>query len=353
MISIKNPKTGVFEMVPCGHCIGCLHDMQSEWMTRLWIEYKSDLSRPAVFVTLTYNEENLPSEEFNSEGVVYEKPSVVKSHVQQFMRSLRTNIKRQIDKNKWKGWKGAIKYFFTSEYGPNGGRPHYHGIIYGLTRQDEELIEQIWNKGFVNVGDVNEKTITYVTKYCLKPTEFSAYPDRKGYFDNEKWMDEQGIRRKPFRLMSTGLGSAYFEDRQNLKFHFKDIIKHNYIRVNNIKKKMPRYFKKKIYTDANGEKYCKNYKRQMAKIISQIHKKDKEYDKPYYYYNIDNAIGRMQYYRHLIDTIEKQQNDENYLTRSDKSAIQREDTLIQSRRKWFRREGRYHKGAVEDNLVRV
>jgi hypothetical protein len=166
-------------------------------------------------------------------------------------------------------------------------------------------------------------------------------------------MDEQGIRRKPFRLMSTGLGSAYYQDRQNLLFHFRDIIKHNYIRVNNMKKKMPRYFKKKIYTDANGEKFCKNYKRQMAKIISQIHKKDKEYDKPYYYYNIDNAIGRLQYYRHLTDTIIKQKNDESYLTRDDENLRQREYSLIQNRKKWYRRAGRYHKGAVEDNLVKI
>ena len=214
LITIKNPQTGEYLQVPCGHCINCLVDMQSEWATRMMIEFKSNLQRPAVFVTLTYNDENLPTEEYNKEGVVYEKPSVVKTHIQQFMRSIRTRINRLKKRGQWRGWQGSIKYFFTSEYGPVGGRPHYHGIIYGLSKHSDtlKLIEEIWNKGFCYIGEVNEKTITYCSKYCVKPVEATLYPERKGYFDNEKWMDEQGIRRKPFRLMSNGLGKAYFED---------------------------------------------------------------------------------------------------------------------------------------------
>lgn len=72
------------------------------------------------------------------------------------------------------------------------------------------------------------------------------YPNRGGYFDNDKWMDENGIRRKPFRLCSTKLGVAYCEDVKNLRFHFRDIIGNNYIRVNGLKKKMPRYFKRRF-----------------------------------------------------------------------------------------------------------
>lgn len=340
LITIKNPKTGEHLQVPCGHCIQCLSDMQSEWATRLTLELRSNLQRPAVFVTLTYNDENLPTEECNMKtGEIYQKPSVVKAHIQQFMKSLRTNINRQKTKHQWKGWQGALKYFFTSEYGPEHGRPHYHGIIFGLTKQDLPLIEKIWNKGFCHVGDVNEKTITYCSKYCLKPMELSLYPDRAGYFDNEKWMDDNGIRRKPFRLMSTGLGIGYLSERQ-LRFHFRELFLNNYIRVGKLKKRLPRYYKKKIYTDENMQKF--GDRKQLIKLINSNIKNDIKYDNNYYSYDITNVLGRAQYYRHLIDSISDEETCEDDIRRDTQSIKQREDLLVQNRIKWFRRKQRYH-----------
>lgn len=344
LFAVKNVKTGGFEMVPCGHCISCLAEMQSDWATRLSIEYKSNLQRPAIFITLTYNDDNLPTEEYNKEGVMYENPSVVKGHCQQFFRNLRTLIERKKKKHEWRQYGGALKYFLTSEYGPEHGRPHYHAIIFGLRncKETHDIIEQCWTKGFVHVQDITEGRIVYTTKYCTKPVEFQKNRERIGYFDEERWLDDMGIRRKCFRLMSKNLGESYCKDKANLKFHFNNIIKNNYIRVNGYKKKMPRYYKKKIYTDANGEQFCKNYSQSLAKITRYIHKKDKEYGINYNFYGIDNAIGRCQYYRHLADTITKQQIDEGYVARSDKDAEQRENSLISRYREWFKRPNRYH-----------
>lgn len=345
LITIKNPQTGEHIQVPCGHCINCLADMQAEWATRMTMELKSNLSRPAVFVTLTYNDENLPTEEVNYKtGEIYQKPSVVKEHVQQFMKSLRTKISRYQKRGIWKGYNGPLKYFFTSEYGPEHGRPHYHGIIYGLTKKDANLINEIWNKGFTYLGDVNEKTIMYCAKYCCKPIECTPYPDRKGYFDNEKWMDDNGIRRKPFRLMSTKLGANYCDSPSNLRFHFRDIFKNNYLRVGKQKKKMPRYFKQKIYTEENLKKYCTSISslRNYYEMINNVTKNDLKYDNNYRTYNLINAIGRCQYYRHLIDTIESNSLSEDNYLRTNEDARKREDLLIQNRRKWMRRAGRNH-----------
>ena len=343
LITIKNPKNGEFLQVPCGHCIECLNELRTEWATRMAIEFRSNKTRPAVMVTLTYNDENLPVDEFNKEGVVYSQPSVKKEHIQSFIRHLRTYIKREIKKGTWKGYTGSIKYFITSEYGPQGGRPHYHGIIYGLTKKDLPLIEKIWNKGFVHVGDVNDASIMYVAKYCYKPVEEQLYPDRKGYFDNEKWMDEQGIRRKPFRLMSTSLGKAYFEDEAYLKFHFKNMLEHNYIRVGKQKKKMPRYFKKKIYTAQNYQKYGK--KKDLVKIINNNRKNDLKYGKYglHDYSDIVANIGLSQFYRHLADDVKNYSLSEDYGERYIESAQQRENLLIQNHVKWMRRKQRYHR----------
>lgn len=74
------------------------------------------------------------------------------------------------------------------EYGDQGGRPHYHAIlfgyppcIYGRTRYigrgkarrfaccgDCELILNTWGKGFVEVGPCNSDTVQYVTGYVTK-----------------------------------------------------------------------------------------------------------------------------------------------------------------------------------------
>lgn len=345
LITIKNPQTGEHIQVPCGHCINCLAEMQAEWATRMTIELKSNLSRPAVFVTLTYNDENLPTEEFNEKtGEIYQKPSVVKKHIQQFMKSLRTKIERLKKKGLWKGYQGPLKYFFTSEYGPEGGRPHYHGIIYGLTKKDANLINEIWNKGFIYLGDANEKTITYCAKYCAKPIELSMYPDRKGYFDNEKWMDDNGIRRKPFRLMSTKLGANYCDNPSNLRFHFRDIFKNNYLRVGKLKKKLPRYFKQKIYTEENLNEYCTTVvaKKEYLKMKNNTIKKDKKYGTTNISYSLINLIGRAQYYRHLDDNIKSYSLSEANINRDIQNAREREDILFQTRRKWFKRAGRKH-----------
>ena len=352
LITIKNPKTGEYIQVPCGHCIGCLEDMQKEWSLRMVKELKSMPNRPAVFITLTYNDENLPTEEFNEKtGEVFQRPSVVKNHIQTFMNTLRKSIEREIKKGTYKGYKGGLKYFITSEYGPEGGRPHYHGIIYGLNKNQVayDLISRAWNKGFIYLGVANEKTISYCSKYCCKPTELSAYPDRKGYFDNEKWMEDNGIRRKPFRLMSTKLGANYIESPSNIKFHLKDPVKHNYVRMGQFKKSMPRYYKKKLYTNENAEKYLKTDKEAYNEFINQrikVKELDKSYGRNLCYYSITDVISRSQYYRHLADTQQKYSLSEDYILRDIEDAKQRENISVQNRRKWFKRAGRYHEGAL-------
>lgn len=352
LITIKNPKTGEHIQVPCGHCIGCLEDMQKEWTIRMSQELKSVLGRPAVFVTLTYNDENLPTEEFNEKtGEVFQKPSVVKRDVQLFIKRLRKAINDDIKRGKYKGYKGPLKYFFTSEYGPEGGRPHYHGIIYGLNKNSVayEYINKAWNKGFIYLGVANEKTITYCAKYCCKPTEFSAYPDRKGYFDNEKWMEDNGIRRKPFRLMSTKLGANYCENPHNVKFHLDDAVNHSYIRVGKIKRKLPRYYKEKIYSEENIEKYLKgDAKKRYLKSLRKVKKLDRDYGRNIHYYSVTDVIGKHQYYNHLADTQRDIQTSEDYIRRDIEDAQQREYISVQNRRKWLKRAGRYHRGAVNE-----
>jgi len=112
------------------------------------------------FVTLTYGPEHLPPGE-----------SLRYSDVQAFLKRLR----------KWAG--RPLRFFCCGEYGPEGNRPHYHLILFGLRFDDSEpwsrnpngdvlyrsaVLERLWRLGFCTVGAVTEQSAGYVARYSLK-----------------------------------------------------------------------------------------------------------------------------------------------------------------------------------------
>lgn len=109
----------VMQSVPCGECVECLKDRQNSWKIRLTEESRDH--KYVYFFTLTYNDDSVPFT-FDDDGnkVLY----FDKSHLQLWLKRNRISFerlfKRSID----------FKYFICSEYGPNTGRPHYHGILF-------------------------------------------------------------------------------------------------------------------------------------------------------------------------------------------------------------------------------
>ena len=158
---------GYYEfLIPCGKCAGCRLDYSKEWSDRMIIELKDNPK--AIFVTLTYRNVDLPRGECGL-------PSLRVSDVQRFFKRLRKHFPDR-----------RIRYYVAGEYGPRTHRPHYHGIIFGLTLSDfsdlrcfgvNELkqpyytsptFEKIWSHGFVQLSDVTYQTCAYVSRYCLK-----------------------------------------------------------------------------------------------------------------------------------------------------------------------------------------
>lgn len=152
-------------LIPCRHCLGCHIDYSRTWANRLCIEL-NDVKK-AVFVTLTYNNENLP---LTNEGV----PTLNLRDIQLFMKRLRKKFSQH-----------RIRYFLAGEYGPKNKRPHYHAIIFGLSLDDFDLrlykynelkqpvytssvLEDVWTNGFVTLAEVNYRTCAYVSRYILK-----------------------------------------------------------------------------------------------------------------------------------------------------------------------------------------
>lgn len=204
--------------IPCGKCAACINRLAQSWQIRLAVEQKYAVS--AFFITLTYATENLP---FNACGF----PVVNVRDCQLFLKRLR---KKTVQ---------GVRYYLVSEYGSNSNRPHYHAILFlpfCLSSSDlYKLIEDTWQLGFVHIGDVNIKSLKYVTKYVFKK-QILLHESQTKCFSLQS--------RKP------GLGSQYVKTHAQYHTSNQDFtIKQDSGSIAT----MPRYFVEKIFTARERE----------------------------------------------------------------------------------------------------
>lgn len=216
-------KSGELETIelPCGYCIACRIRRTAEWTKRILDE--SDGGKNSSFLTLTYNDENLPP--FGS---------LVKSDFQKFIKRFRFNVKQD------------IKYYGCGEYGDKTHRPHYHIIMIGYQPELEELrflrfnergekifttdiLKKNWKFGDITTGIVVRESVQYVAGYVRK----KIYARGNPYFP----------RIAPFSLSSNGIGKEYAEK------NWKRIISEKGDTVNGKNLGIPRYYKKKYLTE--------------------------------------------------------------------------------------------------------
>jgi hypothetical protein len=118
------------------------------------------------FITLTYNNEHLPSDG----SLNYEV-------FQLFMKRLR------------KKYGKGIRFYMCGEYGDKLGRPHFHACLFGHDFADKKLwkttdsksklyrsaeLEKLWPYGFSSVGDVTFESAAYVARYIMKKVSGDA-----------------------------------------------------------------------------------------------------------------------------------------------------------------------------------
>ena len=246
-ITVKEPNfTGGLRrlQVPCGKCFSCLKRYQYDWSLRISSEFRHYGS--GIFFTLTYSNDHVPTRIHLDTGEFFF--SVCKRHVQNLLKRLRTSYFRMY------GVKADIKYFITSEYGPRTFRPHYHGIIFGISLQDFTLLAlRDWRRryGFFSARVVSGnnclKSARYVAKYCSKGCFECPYVSK-------------GLVDKTFHLVSKGLGMSYVNSMRD--FHLCKDLPHNlfsrlnyhkfvgdrcFVLMDNFKYSMPKYYKIKIY----------------------------------------------------------------------------------------------------------
>lgn len=189
--------------IPCGHCVGCRLDYAKQWADRMVLEM--DYSKKAVFVTCTYDEDNVPRVVDPDTGEAF--MSLEKKDSAQFLKRIRNLYD-----------KGTIRFYCSGEYGSLTKRPHLHYILFGIGLEDCgklsffsknkfgcenykcELFMKYWKKGNVIVSSVTWETCAYVARYNLKKL--------KGVLN-----EERSFIQPEFSTMSRrpGIGMHYFE----------------------------------------------------------------------------------------------------------------------------------------------
>lgn len=194
--------------VPCGHCLECNQLRKNDWQTRIAFELDSLYKRGgrAVFLTFTYNNSCLPHFTLNfGHGQKYRIECFRHKDVLSFLNRLKVEVHKQFGK-------GSYKYFFTSEYGKNTKRPHYHAIFFLQPQVDwhkfVEICRSKWSYGFLFPKydkrrrcyiDKNNMPITdgkpcvsslggcskYVSKYVTKDLSFYEIPMLSLYLENK------------------------------------------------------------------------------------------------------------------------------------------------------------------------
>lgn len=226
--------------VPCGKCAACITNKRNDWATRLRIEDRYAVS--SYFITLTYSDNNLKMVDIpNMNGeIIYTVASLVKDDVQLFMKRLR------------KGTKDKLKYYLVGEYGEKTFRPHYHMLLFGLNKTGVRLQKYLldkWNKGQIDIGQVNPASIRYITNYMVTKTQF-----------------KNDFIEPPFAHMSKGLGKAYIEKHKSK--HHNDLSRNYMTFEDGQKSRLPRYYRDALY--------CENTRiKQNEKAIHDSDKREK------------------------------------------------------------------------------
>lgn len=264
--------------IPCNKCTGCRSEYSRQWAMRIKHEYdwQQKLGRNSTFITLTYNEKNLPS-----------VGSLEKKDFQLFMKRLR-KLKKSNKSN-------PLRFYACGEYGDRSNRPHYHAILFNCTfKKDAEIankgkdklyysqeLQDVWSNlikkpntyepiGFASWGTVTFESAQYVAGYVQKKINgkqkdehYKRYvsPDEYGELQLDKNSNEEFQLQQEFSLMSRKPGIA----SDWLTAYKDDIYPSDFITINGRKMRPPLYYDRQYQrTHADEMEAIKEIRKQKA-----------------------------------------------------------------------------------------
>lgn len=216
--------------VPCGQCVGCRLERSRQWAIRCM--HEASMYEDNCFITLTFSPEALEKRK--------NPKSVDVRDFQLFMKRLR------------KKFGSGIRFYHCGEYGELNARPHYHACLFNFDFPDKELwkitesgcrlyrskmLEELWPFGFSTIGSVTFESAAYCARYIMKKINGEQALDHYNDIDYET--GEILSERKPeYTTMSRrpGIGKKWLEK------YMDDVYPHDYVVVNGVKCKPPKYY---------------------------------------------------------------------------------------------------------------
>lgn len=238
-ISFSSDSKGTADPIklPCGNCVGCRLERSRQWAVRCM--HEAQMHKENCFITLTFDDENL-----------FKRPnpsSLDKREMQLFFKRLR------------KKFGAGIRYYHCGEYGEKYKRPHYHAILFGHDFADKTLwsvtdagsrlyiskdLQELWPYGFSTIGDVTFESAAYVARYVMKKINgqladyvYTIWDEDTGEILEERIPEYTTMSLKP------GIGATWFEK------YGSDVYPHDFVVVNGVKCKPPKYYDRKLIVD--------------------------------------------------------------------------------------------------------
>lgn len=239
--------------LPCNGCIGCRLSYSKQWALRIMHEAKQYSKN--CFITLTYDDEQLPSDQ-----------SLNVKHFQKFIKRLRKKYSNR-----------TIRYFHCGEYGDLNNRPHYHACIFNLDFEDKEIfssqngyktyssktLENLWGKGFTITADLTQLSAEYTARYVLKKVTGDA---AKEHYQRIDQSTGEVIQLKPeYTTMSRrpGVGHAFYQQYKNDIYPSDEIIDNHFNKV-----PIPKYYDRLL-------------QKEQPEILEHIKEERKQKSKPF------------------------------------------------------------------------
>ena len=170
----------------------------------------------ASFLTLTYNDENLPADK----GVHVDE-------LQRFWKRLRKNLQ-----TKYHEFAPALTYYSIGEYGSKEkiykspgatkchGRPHYHAIVFGLNNWNDEhreILKKSWTLCEPWFFDKERGRKSGMQEVTPDDIQYVAGYVQKKLYGSEAQKEVYGEATPPFSTCSAGIGLEFaMKNKQRL-----------------------------------------------------------------------------------------------------------------------------------------
>lgn len=211
--------------VKCGQCIGCRLENSRQWAMRC--VHESKLYKHNCFITLTYDDENLP-----------DRGKLTYTDFVKFMKRLRKH-------------KEGIRFYMGGEYGTENWRPHYHAILFNWDWADKkyykttgsgekiylsEKLQKLWPLGYSSTAAATFESAAYIARYCMQKVNGEAAEEHYKRHDSlgEYHLPPEfnQASRKP------GIGGDFF------RFYKTDMYNDDHVIMNGVVTNVPRFYDK-------------------------------------------------------------------------------------------------------------